>query len=73
MKRHPLPAEAVQALKAADRTPGWNARSRDVIRFDLASPSGTSGTSCVLYVVPFVRWAYRRRERMAAEWRDATG
>jgi len=68
MKRHPLPAEAVQALKAADRTPGWNVRRRDVIRFDLAGPCGTS---CALYVVPFARWAYRRRERMAAEWRAA--
>lgn len=46
------------ALAAANRSPGWNNRSRDVRRFDLGA--------CTLYVVPFRRWAYRRLEQQTA-------
>jgi len=50
------------ALQRADRSPGWNNRSRDVMRFELGD--------CVLYVVPFRRWAYRRDEMRAEAWRS---
>ena len=45
------------ALKAAERTRGWNARLCDVHCFDLGN--------CVLIVVPARRWIYRRHERQA--------
>jgi hypothetical protein len=67
MKTQTLPIEVRMALAQADRAPGWNNRSRDVRRFDLA---GGLGHSCTLYVVPFRRWAYRREElASAACWR----
>lgn len=55
-----IPVEVLQALAEADRKPGWNNRSRDVKRFMLGG--------CELLVVPYRRWAYRRQERLAAEW-----
>ncbi len=61
MKRERLPDTVRQALQAADRTPGWNMRPRDVRAFTL--------DRCVLLVVPFARWRYHRRDRIAAEWR----
>lgn len=60
MKRTALPDDVTLALAQADRSPGWNNRSRDVRRFELGE--------CVLYVVPFRRWAYRRTERHAEAW-----
>jgi hypothetical protein len=50
------------ALAAARRSPGWNSRPPTVKRFELGA--------CILYVVPFRRWAYRRRERQTATWRS---
>jgi hypothetical protein len=50
----------VAALAAADRSPGWNNRPRDVQRFDVGT--------CALYVVPYRRWAYRRQEQQTAAW-----
>ena len=55
-----LPVAVLAALAAADRSPGWNSRPRDVQRFDIGQFS--------LYVVPFRRWAYRRQEQQAAAW-----
>lgn len=60
MKRQPLPADVMDALKAADRTPGWNNRAKNVRRFTLGA--------CTLFVVPARIWAHRRRERQAAEF-----
>lgn len=63
-----LSDDVLRALAEADRAPGWNNRSRDVRRFDLA---GGLGHGCTLYVVPFRRWAYRRQElASAAYWRE---
>lgn len=64
MKRTPLPDDVKHALAEADRAPGWNNRSRDVRRFEI----GRYGLACTLYVVPYRRWAYRRQERMTAEY-----
>lgn len=50
-----LSPAVIVALAAADRSSGWNNRPRDVQRFELGS--------CLLYVVPFRRWAYRRQEQ----------
>lgn len=62
-----LSDEVIAALAEADRAPGWNNRSRDVRRFELA---GDFGRGCTLYVVPYRRFAYRRQERMTADyWR----
>ena len=55
-----LPDDVVKALREADRAPGWNNRSRDVRRFALGD--------CLLYVVPFRRFAYRRIELQAEAW-----
>lgn len=55
-----LPKNVRAALVAADRSPGWNSRPRDVQQFELAD--------CTLYVVPFRRWAYRRQEQQTAAW-----
>jgi hypothetical protein len=55
-----LPSAVTAALTAADRSPGWNNRARDVQRFDVGT--------CALYVVPYRRWAYRRQEQQAAAW-----
>ncbi len=63
MKRTPLPDDVLRALANADRSPGWNNRRGDVQRFEMGT--------CVLYVVPFRRWAYRRTERQAELWRRA--
>lgn len=60
-----LPRVVLAALSAADRSPGWNNRPRDVRRFKLGH--------CTLYVVPFRRWAYRRQEQQAAAWRRTHG
>jgi hypothetical protein len=65
MKRTPLPDDVKRALAAADRTPGWSMRSRDVRRFALGG--------CMLIVVPFRRWAYRRIELQAEAWRREQG
>lgn len=62
MKDTPLPDDVLCALANADRKPGWNNRRADVQRFELGA--------CMLYVVPFRRWAYRRIERQAQEWRE---
>ncbi|WP_146217298.1 hypothetical protein [Dyella sp. AtDHG13] len=45
-------------LAATARTPGWNNRPRDIRQYQLGS--------CVLYVVPYRRWAWHRREREIA-------
>ena len=63
-----LPDDALRALAEAGRAPGWNNRSRDVRRFDLA---GGFGHGCTLYVVPFRRWAYRRQELASAAYWQA--
>lgn len=63
-----LADDVLQALADSGRTPGWNNRSRDVRRFELA---GNFGHGCTLHVVPFRRWAYRRQEMAtAAYWRE---
>lgn len=57
-----LPHDVTAALVAADRSPGWNNRPRDVQRFSVGT--------CALYVVPYRRWVYRRQEHQAAgSWR----
>ena len=61
MKRIPLSSDLLRALSDANRSRGWNTRPDTVRLFELGA--------CVLYVVPFRRWAYRRIERQAAEWR----
>ena len=61
-RRHALPAEVLHALAAADRKPGWNNRSREVKQFAVGG--------CKLYIVPYRCWAYRRQERLAAEWHE---
>jgi hypothetical protein len=66
MKRQLLPADLVEALKAAERKPGWNSRKREVRRFELPRPAGEP---FILYVVPYACWAYRRRDAVAANWR----
>lgn len=48
------------ALAPTARTPGWNNRSPEIRQYELSG--------CTLYVVPYRRWAYRRQERLAAEW-----
>jgi hypothetical protein len=60
MQKTPLPSDVLHALAAADRAPGWNNRPRDVQRFDVGT--------CALYVVPYRRWAYRRKEQEQAAW-----
>jgi hypothetical protein len=59
-RKTPVSSEVLAALIAADRSPGWNNRPRELRRFDLGN--------CALYVVPFRRWAYRRQEQQTAEW-----
>ena len=66
MKHTPLPADVLRALLECERAPGWNNRRPDVRRFIL---SGNFGRDCTLYAVPFRRWAYRRIEQQAAQWR----
>jgi len=63
MRSRELPNEVQQALAAADRKPGWNNRPRSVKRFDL--------DGCLLYVVPYRCWAYRRQELRAAAWQES--
>ena len=65
-----LPDEVMAALELTQRAPGWNNRNGDVLRFELA---GGFGHGCALYVVPFRRWAYRRIEQQAAQWRREHG
>ncbi|WP_157469037.1 hypothetical protein [Dyella thiooxydans] len=61
MKQKPgLSDDLRTALAAARRSPGWNSRPPTVKRFELEA--------CTLYVVPFRRWAYRRREKRADAW-----
>ena len=60
MQKTPLPAAVLHALAAADRAPGWNNRDGCIRRFDL--------DGCALYVVPYRRWAYRRKEQETAAW-----
>jgi len=49
------------ALNAAERTPGWSGRPKDVQAFALGS--------CTLYVVPARRWINRRQEQQASDTR----
>ncbi len=70
MKRTPLSNDVLRALRDADRAPGWNNRNPDIGRFTL---TGSFGRDCTLYVVPFRRWAYRRVEQQAAQWRHEQG
>ena len=63
MKNSPLPEDLLRALGLTARTPGWNTRPRGVRRFDVGA--------CVVYVVPFRRWAYRRQEQQEAAWHAA--
>ena len=65
-----LPEDVRRAIADADRTPGWNNRSPEIRSFDIA---GNFGRGCTLYVVPFRRFAYRRQELLAEEWRQAQG
>ena len=65
-----LPDDVVLALREAERSPGWNNRSRDVRRFDLA---GGCGHGCTLYVVPYRRFRYNRQERITADYWRAQG
>ena len=65
MKRIPISDDVKRALSEADRTPGWNMRSRDLRRFAMGE--------CTLIVVPFRRWAYRRIEQQAADWQHEQG
>ena len=58
-----LSDEVLKALAEAAHKPGWNNRRREVRRFELGA--------CTLYVVPFRRWAYRRQEQHAIEFRQA--
>lgn len=61
MMKPKLTDEVIAALDYAKRTQGWNGRRGDVRRFQL--------DGCILYVVPYRRWAYRRKERAsAASW-----
>ena len=55
-----LTPDVLAALVAADRSRGWNNRSREVQRFMVGT--------CALYVVPYRRWAYRRQEHQTAAW-----
>lgn len=48
-----LAFEVERALADARRSPGWNLRMRDVLKFNLGP--------CVLFVVPARSWAYRER------------
>jgi hypothetical protein len=66
-----LPDDVLAALAYADRSPGWNNRRSDVQRFELVNLYGHA--PCVLYVVPFRRWAFRRWERQTAEWQHQHG
>ena len=61
MKRFALPDAVLRALTDARRTPGWNSRRREVKCFQLET--------CMLIVVPFRRWAYRRMEQRTSAWR----
>lgn len=54
-------SDIAAALIAAQREPGWHGRNPTIRRFDLGG--------CELIVVPAICWAYRRRDRIAAEWR----
>lgn len=47
--------DIVNALAAAKKSPGWNNRSPDIHMYDLGD--------CILYVVPYRRWAWRRHEK----------
>ena len=61
MNRRPVLTNDVRiALEAAGRRPGWNTRPRTVKRFELGE--------CTLFVVPFRRWVYRRREKCTEAW-----
>lgn len=58
-------ADVRHALEQAKRTAGWNNRSAKVRRFDVP---GGFGWGCVLYVVPYRRFAYNRREKATADY-----
>lgn len=62
-RRQNRPDEIQQALAAADRKPGWNNRPREVKQFELGN--------CLLYVVPYRLWAYRRQELRTAAWQES--
>ena len=59
-RKSSLPVAVLAAIAEARRLPGWNSRSRNVMRFKLGQ--------CALYVVPYRRWVYRRQELRAAAW-----
>ena len=65
-----LPDDVLRALEQAKRTAGWNNRRNTVQRFDLDSGFGHG---CTLYVVPYRRFAYRRQERMLADYSSMQG
>jgi hypothetical protein len=48
-----------KVLTVAAKSPGWNNRPRDIRQYQLGN--------CVLYVVPYRRWAWNRREREIAQ------
>lgn len=65
-----LPENVLAALTVTNRAAGWNFRPADTIRFDLPN---TDGTACRLLVVPYRRWAHRRRDLHASEGQNRHG
>ncbi len=65
-----LPDNVLAALTVTQRAAGWNFRPPDTIGFDLPN---TDGTACLLLVVPYRRWAHRRRDLQASERRRQHG
>lgn len=61
------PQAVIDAVRYARRTPGWNNRQPDPVRFEL--PNRWGHESCELIVVPARQWVDRRWERRAAERR----
>ena len=60
--RPKISSEVAASLKAADRGRGWNSRSGQILRFEIGFEPGR----CVLYVVPFRRFAYHQQEKLRA-------
>ncbi len=65
-----LPDNVLAALTVTRRATGWNFRPADTIRFDLLN---ADGTACQLLVVPYRRWAHRRRDLQASEGQHRHG
>lgn len=55
------PSLVSTALEAAERTPGWSNRPREVQTFALGA--------CTLYVVPARRWINRRQDQAEGQQR----